>query len=229
MKAHLKTEAIRLRKAGYSYSFIKQKIGVSKSTLTLWLSGMPYLPNQEVKNNMVKARLASSEAKHKLLRESLMEAETLAKKDIGTLSKRDLFMLGIGIYIGEGAKTAHVVRVVNSEVPILRFVIKWFMLSYGLKKENFRLRLHLYPDTNIEASEKYWLSQLDLKRSNLLFSQIDRRKDKRKDRRGKLPYGTAHLSIVSNGKKEFGVLLFRRILALISMVLEVNRGDLTRD
>ena len=46
------------------------------------------------------------------------------------------------------------------------------------------------------------------------------RTNKKKDRRGVLPYGTAHLSMVSNGNRDFGVLLHRKIIASIDQVLQ---------
>jgi hypothetical protein len=49
---------------------------------------------------------------------------------------------------------------------------------------------------------------------------VHQRKDKKLFKRGKLPYGTAHLAIKSNGEKKFGVFLARKINAWIEKVLE---------
>ncbi len=222
MKSELKKEAIELRRVGYSYSSIQKRIGVSKSTLSLWLSEMPYRPNQEAKEKLVNARLASALAKNQIKSKNFIDARDLALKDVGTLTERDIFMIGLGIYIGEGSKTNNIKRIVNSDPYIIRFAIKW-LRNFGLSSENFRLRIFLYPDSDIEKSEKFWLNLTGLKKENILKAQIDQRKDKRKDRQGKLPHGTAHLSVVSAGKKEFGVLLFRRIIALINIVLEIPK------
>src|SRR5438067_3463226 len=113
MKSDLKDKAIFLRKAGYSYSHIQKEIVVSKSTLCLWLSDIPYKPNAEMLLKLDKARLASAQAKKNLKDKSFLEASIEAGKEVGLLSNRDLFMLGLGVYIGEGTKTHDIIRVIN--------------------------------------------------------------------------------------------------------------------
>jgi hypothetical protein len=105
VKELLHKKAVELRKAGYSYSYIKRKINVSKSTLCAWLSDLPYKRNQETIEVINRARLMANEAKRAIKIKSIMDAEGVAVKDIGKFTKRDLFMLGIGLYIGEGSKT----------------------------------------------------------------------------------------------------------------------------
>ena len=46
MKLNEKTEAIRLRRLGKSYSEIRKKVNVSKSTLSLWLRSVTLTPAQ---------------------------------------------------------------------------------------------------------------------------------------------------------------------------------------
>lgn len=215
----LKRQALTLRAQGFSYAIISQKIGIPKATLSGWLSNVPYSPNKAVRNRIALSTKNLVEGRRKDKKDSLFRAATQAEKDIGVFSARDIFMLGIGIYIGEGSKTASVVRVVNSDPRIITFSIKWLKLVCGLKMENFRIRLHLYPDCDKVAAESYWSKETGLERRYFQSAQIDSRKNKRKDRKGKLPYGTAHVSVVSRGKKEFGVYLFRRIHFWMEKVL----------
>src|SRR3989338_4840588 len=104
-----------LRRKGYSYSYISNKIGTPKSTLSGWLSNVPYSPNQETIDRIGKARAASAEWKARRKMESYNKATEAAKNDIGKLTKRDLLMLGLGIYIGEGSKTNDIIRVINAD------------------------------------------------------------------------------------------------------------------
>ena len=48
-----------------------------------------------------------------------------AKKDVGGLSLRDIFMLGIGPYLGEGSKSQEEVKIVNAYPTIIKLGIKW--------------------------------------------------------------------------------------------------------
>jgi len=59
----IKEKAIKLRKDGHSYNYIADLIGVSKSTLSCWLSDVPYTPNQETISRIGKARAKSGEIK----------------------------------------------------------------------------------------------------------------------------------------------------------------------
>ncbi|MEK7558242.1 MAG: hypothetical protein AAB507_00190 [Patescibacteria group bacterium] len=215
-----KEKAIYLRRIGYSYSYILKKVPVSKSTLSYWLSGVSYKPNRETILKIGNARAASSRAKNRIKNESIMEAKKESKEDIGELTKRDIFMLGLGIYIGEGTKTHQIVRVINSNPDIIKFAIKWFKDICGLRNANFRIRLHLYPDTDLRKSIRFWSNSVDLPEKQFQKSQVDKRTNKTLAKRGKLPYGTAHLSIRSLGEKKFGVYLSRKINAWIDEVLK---------
>lgn len=213
-------EAIKLRKKGYSYSYILERISVSKSTLSYWLSGIPYIPNAETTLKIGEALAASGRAKNKIKIESINRATEEAKTDIGKLTKRDIFMLGLGIYIGEGTKTHNIVRVINSNPDIIKFVVGWFEEVCGLNRRNFRLRLHLYPDNVIKEAICFWSKSVGIPVGQFQKVQVDVRPNKTFAKRGKLPYGTAHLSIKSLGEKKFGVFLSRKINAWISEVLK---------
>ena len=211
MNSH-KEKAIDLRKQGYSYSYIQEKLNLSKSTLSYWLRDIVYSPNQYTKDKIGKARSRASEVKSNLKRKSIDEAGVLARKDIVDFNKRDLFMLGLGLYMGDGSKTQNMVRIVNSNPDIIRLAVKWFKDVCGLDESNFRLAIHLHFDNNKASSEKYWNKVTGIPISNFGKMQVDKRVSSHK-KKNLLPHGTAHLSIVSNGKKEFGVFLFRRIEA----------------
>lgn len=58
-----KNKAVELRKAGYSHTYIAERTGVSKSTLSSWLGGLSYKPNTETVLKIGKARAASGLAK----------------------------------------------------------------------------------------------------------------------------------------------------------------------
>ena len=214
-----KEQAISLRQSGHSYNFISDKLKVSKSTLSDWLSKVSYVPNQETIDRIGKARAASGLIKSKLKLESIAMARKEAMDNLGALTMRDLFMLGIGLYIGEGSKTQNSIRVINSNPKIIKLMLRWFKEVCKLTNDNFKIRLHLYPDNDVKKCIKFWAQEIDISTRQFQKSQIDFRKGKKMFKRGKLPYGTAHLSIVSNGEKRFGVYLARKIDAWMDMVL----------
>ena len=48
-----------------------------------------------------------------------MLARAEAEEELGIISKRDLFMLGLGLYIGEGAKSISRVSIANSNSAVV--------------------------------------------------------------------------------------------------------------
>ncbi len=219
VKVHAKQEAIRLRNEGHSYNYIASKVGVSKGTLSVWLADVPYTPNQETISRIGKALAASGAVKSEMKRKSIQQAREEAGSDLGKFTSRDLFMVGLGLYIGEGIKSTQMTSFANSNPAIINLIIRWFTQSLGVKKENIRIRLHLYPDCSGDASIAFWSNLTGISKSQFLKSIIDRRLDKKAVRSGKLPHGTAHLRINSLGEKKFGVFLARKIMAWSDIVL----------
>ena len=219
----VRDQAIDLRKRGYSYSYISQKLFVSKGTLSSWLANILYQPNKETIATIGKARAASGLAKNRQKIESILHARDEAKKDIGNLSKRDLFMVGLGLYIGEGSKFHNSVRIVNSDYNIILLAIRWFHEVIGVPKENFSMRVHMYPDSDEKKILRFWIKTTGLPLGQFKKSHVDYRQDKKISRKGKLPYGTAHMTVKSNGYKEFGVFLSRKIEAWSEEVFNNKR------
>jgi DNA-binding XRE family transcriptional regulator len=214
-----KEKAIRLRKEGYSYNMIAEKVNVSKSTLHNWLAEIPYTPNNEVTERIGSALAKATQAKHQSKLASFKQARQLARRDIGSFSKRDRFFFGLAIYAGEGEKN-DTVGVINSNPDIVTFVIDWLHDFYDVSIDHLTLAIHCYPDNNTAACLRYWSEITGIPLSQFGKTQIDRRLNKKLGKRGKLPYGTAHLRVKSKGKKEFGVLLSRRIQAAINQILK---------
>jgi len=219
---HIKQKAVELRKAGYSYNYIMKHVPVSKSTLSSWLYNIPFTPNKYTKETIGNARIASGMYKNKIKRDSVDSAQKNASKDIENLSQRDIRMLGLGLYIGEGGKTGGITRIINSDPRIIKMVLHWFRVQFGIKNENLKVRLHIYPDTNKDKAIAYWSSVLKIEKIHFSNPTVDTRTNKKRTYVGKLRYGTAHLTVKSLGDKKLGVYLHRYIMALIDRVFMLH-------
>ncbi len=206
----IREKALALRKIGFSYKYISSKTGLAKSTLSGWLAEIPYSPNKETVTAFGKARAAASARRAELRQKSIQEIRKTAIKEVGGINQRDLFMFGLGLYMGEGCKTNGQIRVMNSDPRIIRATIAWFRML-GVEKRQIKLRLHLYPDSDVKQSLQFWSRTISIPLSQFQKHQIDSRIDKKAKMRRKLPFGTAQLTIQGGGRKEYGVLFFRRI------------------
>ncbi|MDP1707104.1 MAG: hypothetical protein Q8L30_00910 [bacterium] len=206
----IREKALALRRSGFSYKYISSETGLSKSTLSGWLTEIPYTPNEETVATFGKARAAASARRAELRQKSIQEIRRVATKDIGGISRRDLFMFGLGLYMGEGCKTNSQIRVMNSDQRVIHVMITWFRML-GVEKRQIKLRLHLYPDNDVKQCLQFWSRTTSIPVSQFQKHQIDRRVDKKAKMRRKLPFGTAQLTVQGGGRKEYGVLFFRKI------------------
>lgn len=212
----LRDQAVKLRTDGYSYGMIKDKLGISKSTLSNWLGNIPFTPNEEVIKRTGEAQLKSALYKCRLKLENIAKMKKEAETEVGNISPRDMFMLGIGLYLGEGSKSQEEVRVVSSDPVILRLAIKWLKRFGGIKLCHFRMAIHGYPDHDVSKLLDFWSKSLDIPVNQFIKTTIDIRQNKSSYKRRKLLYGTAHLYVRSGGTLALGVKnLHRKIMGWI--------------
>ncbi len=99
--SHTKRKAIWYRKRGYSYNMISEKLCLPKSTLSYWLKEIPYKPNKKTIKRIGEGKLKSAQKKNQKRIENINEMRRIASQEIGKLTKRDLFMIGVGLYWGD--------------------------------------------------------------------------------------------------------------------------------
>lgn len=159
-----KAKARALRAQGKSYSEIKDMLGVGKGTLSAWLSDMP-LSAEQIRQlrDLNPRRIERYRETMRRKRETkLMLAYKKAAHDIGTLSRRDVFIAGLYLYWGEGNKSgASNVGISNTNPEIIRAFLDWCVVV-GIPKERCYVRLHLYRDMDIEEETTYWSHILDI-------------------------------------------------------------------
>jgi transcriptional regulator with XRE-family HTH domain len=180
----------KLRESGYSYSYISQKLNISKSTLSHWLREIEFKPNEYTVNKIGQARVKSGQKRN-------------AQK-IQSISKTKKF--------------ANLLRVANSDLKVIQTAIVWFEKCFGIKRKNFRLAIHVYPDNNIGSVLKFWSKETGIPLSQFGKTQVDKRVGK-KSGLGKLKYGTAHLTVIGGNKSGAGVDLYRKIEYLNDNIL----------
>lgn len=195
-----KVEALELRKQNYSLADIAGKLSISKSTASIWLKDYPLskeiLVLKKRKNGQ---RLGNFQRENRKKRCETALSE--AKKEIGSITKRDLFMLGIALYIGEGTKWQNLVRIVNSDPKVVKLVVRWLQEICGVNKDNVFLRIHGYPDTDFTEAKKYWARVAGVDPAHFQSYVVDKRVNKSK-KRGLLPYGTVHVNVVGDRRGE---------------------------
>lgn len=136
---NLKNTAVALRKQGLSYSEIKERVPVSKSTLSKWFKEVKLSPVQRtrLKQKRTEAAKRGVEKKSAKFLQAIEEIQKNSGQEIGKISRRELWLLGILLYWKNGNKNdlKKGVHFSSSHPQMIRFFLKWLFDIGGLKKE----------------------------------------------------------------------------------------------
>jgi len=174
MKNTEKLEAESLRHQGESIKEIARKVGVSQSTVSRWCSDIVLSLGQRSKLDQ-KRREAGAKAlapwirKNRELKRSDIKIQgQFGRRDVGRTTKRDLFMLGLGLYWGEGYKRgSQEWGFTNSDSKIIRAALAWLNESYDIPIKNIiaRLTINLRYKTQTERLINMWVRETGIPRS----------------------------------------------------------------
>ena len=123
-----RAKALELRLKGYSYSQIKKDLAIGKGTLSGWLSNYPLSPDRikELRDWNPRRIENFSNTMRLKRKQKFLVAYDRAKSDIGSLSKRDLFISGFFLYWAEGGKTKNgSLSLGNTDPSMIKVFIKW--------------------------------------------------------------------------------------------------------
>ena len=194
---NVKAKAIELRYFGYSLNEISEKLNISKSTASLWLSGIEIDPKIK-KTILSKGHDIESIEKRRLSRinnEATKRAilVTSASNEIDGISDRELWLIGTSLYWAEGGKTQRMVRFSNGDPKMILLMMKYFTKICKISPAKIKGYIHIHEHLNISEAEEYWQSITNLPASQFYKTyQVINGKSKRRA----LPYGVCDLYIM---------------------------------
>ncbi len=195
MQRENKQRAQELRVQGWSYNDILQEVGVSKSTLSLWLRDIPLTDEQ------IAALLNKQEAgREKFIRNAMVrrddrwaEYHQEAESEYAVLSLEPAFMFGLALYIGEGSKTQpNSLRFANCDTGVIRKGLQFF-LKIGLSRPQIRCAVHLHPNLDVAEAEAYWQETTGLVPAQFYKTTVALSRASSGSRTNIQRYGTCHL------------------------------------
>lgn len=180
-----KEKAIKLRKRGFSYNEILNEIPVAKSTLSLWLRsvGLAKKQRQRLTKKKIEGQRKGAKARRDYRLVITKEIKDIARKEIGKLSNRELWLIGVALYWAEGAKqkehnVSQKVKFSNSDPAMIKIFLKWLQNICGIPKTeiSFRISLHEVALNKLSKVQKYWAATTEFPINN--FQKIDWKKHK---------------------------------------------------
>ncbi len=162
-----RVRAVELRKTGVSYAELMRRFGVAKSTLWRWLKAeglVAATPQEFTERRRLAQRKAVivNRANHTARTQALFEQ---ARNEVGKLSARDLWLIGIALYWAEGTKqkphnVAQRVVFTNSDPAMLQLFIRWLKDACQIEDGQLAYDLYIHESGNIEAARKFWSEAL---------------------------------------------------------------------
>ncbi|SRR6266481_2439893 len=146
-KSKEKIKAIALRRNGASIKDIARILGVSKSSASLWCGGVVLSSRQiaALHLKMIKGgyggRLKGAQMQKTRKLEKINRYREAGISEMDSISKRDLFVLGLGLYLGEGNKTGSKFQFTNSNPMLVKIVMEWLEKNFEISPKDFVYRV----------------------------------------------------------------------------------------
>ncbi|UZE93236.1 MAG: helix-turn-helix domain-containing protein [Candidatus Nealsonbacteria bacterium] len=217
-KLKLKLKARELRKKGLSVKTIQKRLGVSRSSVSLWVRDIQLSRKQlerlylNKRTGALKGSIIGAKKKQREREELTRKLIAKGKKEVGNISKHDRFIAGISLYYGEGGKTDGDVSITNSDPKAIKFMANWLREFCKVSEKRLRGSLYIHDNLNRIEAKKYWskITKIPLKQFTKTYIA---KNNPHRLRKVKHRYGVFRIKISD-------VNLHRRIMGWISGVFK---------
>jgi len=170
MEISYKEKAILLRKEGKTYREILLEIPVAKSTLSEWLKSVGLSASQKhrITDVRIKAAMRGAQARRTIRLNDVSTYISKGKNEVRTLSRRELWLIGIALYWAEGSKQTSKspsagLSFINTDPSMLRVYLSWLRIC-GINENAIRYDLYIHEDRRYDAEvfRIWWQEQLGI-------------------------------------------------------------------
>lgn len=154
-----------MRRQGKSVKDIARELNVSPSTASRWCADVP-LTTEQIRGLEAKRRIAGAKALAPWIRKNresklfdIATQESKGREDLGHMTHRDLFMLGLGLYWGEGYKRgSQEWGFTNSDPQIIQSILMWLKEYYDIPLVRIiaRLTINKRYESQAEHLKSLW-------------------------------------------------------------------------
>lgn len=166
-------KARNLRRDGQSIKQIAKQLHVSVSSVSTWCKDIMLTQQQWrvldqrrsgslYKYNQVYILKKKEETKNKI---AILRQQGV--NELGKLTNREIFLIGIALYWGEGFKKDNCVGLATSDPHAALFFIYWLELCFKIKKDDLitRVTANISYKNSIQQIQKYWSDTLNIELS----------------------------------------------------------------
>jgi len=164
-KDDLRAEARELRRQGLDYAEIVRRLGVSKSSVSLWVRDLPRPPRtppDECAKRTSEGIRRYWSAERPVRAAQRTAAIAAAAQSIGGLTGREILIAGAVAYRCEGARNKPHRRVdrvtfANSDPELISFFLL-FLDTVGIPRSDLAFQLQIHGTADVAAAIRFWLT-----------------------------------------------------------------------
>ena len=151
-----------LRRLGWIYGEIREVRPVAKGTLSGWCGSIRLSTAQiaAIKKRTKRGRLGLPLDTQWRRRLEIDRIETQARAGVPQLIDQTLWVAGVSLYWGEGAKTGRILALVNADSRLLNVFLAWAR-TYHTPNAEFVLSLNLHASNDELRARQHWVTVLD--------------------------------------------------------------------
>jgi hypothetical protein len=195
-----------LRAEGWTLRDIATELGVSRSSVSVWVRDLPVPPRSRRPYHGPR----KPHPAHIRKLEELERCRQDAEAEFASITHRELLVFGLALYLGEGFKTeGRGLGLANTSTEVLRFFVGWLRTCFDIDESRLRVRIYLHDDLDIEAATVHWSQALAIPTDQ--FTAPYRAAQRGAYRRSKHVFGCPSVRYADN-------LLHRRVMAMIEAI-----------
>jgi len=156
-KVEEQQRARQLRAQSWTLQAIADELGVSKSSVSLWVRDVDFVPRPRNRGHPRNAPHPMRVEKLAQLERCRVDASEWAQRVTG----RERFAYGLALYAGEGFKTdGRGLGMANTSDAVLRFFVWWLRRFFEIDESRLRVRIYLHEGLDLVAATRYWVDAL---------------------------------------------------------------------
>jgi len=159
-KPETKQKAIQLRGEGGSIKQIAKLLGVSQSSVSLWVKGVVISDagREKLRFSQVNGRKKAAETntRRRLARERKVESDCAVLRVKSKISRDEAKLFLSLLYWGEGSKTSNRVVMMNSDPEMIKTFANLLRKGFRVNERKVRGLLHLHSYHNRKKMINFW-------------------------------------------------------------------------
>jgi transposase-like protein len=190
------------REQGLPVKEIARIVGVSVSSVSLWVRDVPLTPEQEAaldaRNPVRNGQRRGTVNNSRRCREVRLAAQQHGRERVR--AGDTTFLAGCMLYWAEGSKRRNNVTLTNADSDLVEVFLRFLRTCYAVTDDRVTLSVNCFLDNGLtlEAIQDWWLERLDLPAYCLRAPAVNQLSSASKRLKGHiLPYGTARLVVHS--------------------------------